>query len=144
MSYFEIKIIKGRKYKYERKSIRQGKKVIHTNKYIGPVDPINIRRNPNAGRKPKLFVREFTNEEKEAINKAVKSSNAFTKDRAVILLLSSQKNSVKETTKKTNCDVRKVRTAINSFNEKGISVLLRGKAKGATPKFNDAKKKQQE
>jgi hypothetical protein len=42
MAYIEIKTIKGRKYKYLRKSFRIGDKVIHkTIKYLGPVEPKN-------------------------------------------------------------------------------------------------------
>lgn len=39
MSYVEIKILRGREYKYERRSYRVGDKVKHTSKYLGPVDP---------------------------------------------------------------------------------------------------------
>jgi len=40
MAYTEIKMIKGRKYKYSRESIRIGNRVIHkTVKYLGPVKP---------------------------------------------------------------------------------------------------------
>ena len=41
MSYIEIKIIKGQKYRYERMSYRVGDIVKHTSKYLGPVDPKN-------------------------------------------------------------------------------------------------------
>lgn len=41
MSYIEIKIIKGQKYRYERTSYRVGDVVKHTSKYLGPVDPKN-------------------------------------------------------------------------------------------------------
>lgn len=44
MSYVEIKIIKGRKYRYERTSYRIGNKVKHTSKYVGPVEPKNKMR----------------------------------------------------------------------------------------------------
>ena len=40
MVYIEIKIIKGRKYKYLRKSVRIRNRVIHkTVKYLGAVKP---------------------------------------------------------------------------------------------------------
>ena len=52
MVYIEFKTIKGRKYKYERRSVRNGNRVIHTSKYLGPVEPVNKRRNPN-------YVRRF-------------------------------------------------------------------------------------
>ena len=38
MSYTEIKIINGRKYRYLRTSYRCGNKVKHKSEYIGPVD----------------------------------------------------------------------------------------------------------
>ena len=41
MSYEEIKIIGGKKYKYLRTSYRVGDVVKHKSKYIGPVKPIN-------------------------------------------------------------------------------------------------------
>ena len=57
MSHTEIYTINGRKYRYEITNYRVGKKVKHKKKYLGPVNPINKRTNPNAGRKPKLKVR---------------------------------------------------------------------------------------
>lgn len=44
MVYVEIKIIKGRKYSYERFSYRVGGVVKHTSKYLGPVDPKNKKK----------------------------------------------------------------------------------------------------
>ncbi|MBI4919271.1 hypothetical protein HY837_05025 [archaeon] len=45
MAYIEIKIINGRQYKYLRKSVRKGNKVVHkTVKYLGPVHPKNKKR----------------------------------------------------------------------------------------------------
>jgi len=41
MSYIEVKIINGKKYKYKRTSYRIGNIVKHTSKYIGPVKPKN-------------------------------------------------------------------------------------------------------
>ena len=65
MSHIEIHTIKSRKYKYEVTNYRVGKKVKHKWKYLGAVNPVNKRRNPNAGRKPKLKVRELTTEEQD-------------------------------------------------------------------------------
>lgn len=40
MTYIEVKVIGGRKYKYLRHSVRIGNKVIHKMvKYLGPVKP---------------------------------------------------------------------------------------------------------
>jgi len=44
MSYEEIKIIKGRKYRYLRTSYREGNKVKHKSKYLGPVELKNKKR----------------------------------------------------------------------------------------------------
>jgi transposase len=140
MSHTEIHIIKGRKYRYEVTNYRVGKKVKHKWKYLGAVEPVNNRRNPNAGRKPEIFIRTITEEELKALETAKKSSEAFTRDRAKILLLSSERLSVKQIAEKVNCEIRKVRNAVNDFNKKGVAALQRGKAKGAVPKFTAAKK----
>ncbi len=78
MSYIEIKTFGGRKYRYERVSIRTGNKVRHTSKYLGPVAPA-IKKNPNTGRKPSLKVRAISSEENEYIARALKSSVSFVK-----------------------------------------------------------------
>ena len=143
MAFTEIKTIKGRQYKYRRKSVRKGDKVVHVNiEYLGPVEPVykigksKKLRKSNAS----VFVRELTQEEYETLKKLTKSSNSFKRDRAKILLLSSEKEPSKRIAEKTNCDVRKVRNAINSFNDKGMAALERGKAKGASLKFTDEQK----
>ena len=145
MVYIEIKIIKGKKYRYERTSYRvrvDGRSVVkHKSKYLGPVDPVGKRTNPNAGRKPAIFVKDLSEENKKAIELAKKSNDAFTRDRAKILLFSSEKIELITIAKKLRCDVRKVRRAIKDFNSKEQIALQKGKAKGAIPKFDEAKKK---
>ena len=130
MVYIEIKIIKGRKYRYERKSIRKGKKVIHISKYLGAVEPINKRRNPNAGRKPKLRVRELTTEEKDFVKQNLKSSKSFMKDRARIINLSATGKTIKEIGKELGFHRPKVEKIIKQFNEKGLKIFERGKSPG--------------
>ena len=135
-------MIKGRKYKYQVTNYRDGAKVKHKKKYVGALEPVNKKERKKGGRrKPELFVRRLTDEEKEVLKKATRSNVSFTKDRARILLLSSRKFAVKEIIQKTSCDVRKARTAIKVFNEKGLASLKRGRAKGAIPKFTDTVKK---
>ena len=130
MVYVEIKTIKGRKYKYERKSIRIGKKVFHTSKYLGAVEPVNKRRNPNAGRKPKLKVRELTTEEKDFVKQNLKSSKSFIKDRARIIILSANGKTVKEICKELGFHRPKVEKIIKQFNDKGLKIFERGKSTG--------------
>ena len=135
MVHIEIYRIKGRKYRYEINNYRVGKKVKHKKKYLGPVEPINNRKNPNAGRKPAIFVRRIKDDEIIILHIAKKSNNAFTRDRAKILFLSSQNNSAKQIAAKLTCDERKIRAAIKAFNSQGLQSLQRKKAPGAIPKF---------
>jgi len=130
MVHIEIYTIKGRKYKYEVTNYRVGKKVKHKKKYLGPVEPVNKRRNPNAGRKPKLKVREMTNEEKDFVKQNLKNSKSFVKDRARIINLSSKGNTVKQICKKLSFHRPKVEKIIKQFNEKGLEIFKRGKSHG--------------
>src|SRR3989338_3507057 len=140
--HYETYTIKGRKYKYNVHNYRTGDKVRHKKTYVGPVEPLNkAQRKKGQGRKPEVFVRKFTNEEKSEIEKAAKSNIAFTRDRARMLLLSSKGASAKEIAKNFECGIIRARIAIKQFNAKGIHVLQKDKAKGATPKFDDIKKK---
>jgi hypothetical protein len=138
----EIYKIKGREYKYQVKNYRVGKKVKHKKKYLGPVNPINnSERKKSSGRRPTIFVRHISGDEKQLLKKAVKSSNSFTSNRAKIVLLSADGLSPKQIVQKTSFEKRKVRKAIKDFNNKDLQALQRGKAKGATPKFTDMIKK---
>ena len=142
MTYIETKTLNGKQYKYLRKTVRNGKKMEHiTLKYLGPVNPIykigNRREKTNAS----VYSRDLTEQEKTELNKSVKSGSAFTRDRAKIILLSSEKLFAKQIAEKLSCEERKVRKAIKDFNSKNLFALQRGKAKGAVPKFDDIKKK---
>lgn len=130
MPYAEIKTIKGRKYKYERTSYRIGKIVKHKSKYIGPIEPINKRTNPNAGRKPKLKVRELTTEEKDFVKQNLKSSKSFVKDRTRILNFSNIGKTVKEICNELGFHRPKVEKIIKQFNEIGLKIFERGKSTG--------------
>lgn len=130
MAYIEIKTIKGRKYRYERTSYRVGKIVKHKSAYLGPVEPVNNRRNPNAGRKPKLKVKELTVNEKEFVKQNLKNSKSFIKDRARILQLSTEGKTVKQICSQLGFHRPKIEKIIKQFNEKGLSIFERGKSPG--------------
>jgi len=130
MVHTEIYTINGRKYKYEITNYRVGKKVKHKKKYIGPVDPINKRKNPNAGRKPKLRIGEMTNDEKDFVKQNLKNSKSFIKDRARIISLSAKGNTVKQTCQKLGFHRPKIEKIIKQFNEKGLEIFQRGKSPG--------------
>lgn len=130
MSHIEIHTIKGREYRYEVTNYRVGKKVKHRWKYLGAVNPVNNRRNPNAGRKPKLRVRELTTEEKDFVKQNLKSSKSFVKDRARIISLSANGKTVKEICKELGFHRPKVEKIIKHFNEKGLKMFKRRKSTG--------------
>ena len=116
-------------------------------KYIGPVDPVYNKSggttvNKSGGTTVKsrktnasVYVRSLKQDEIQVLKKATKSNIAFTRDRAKILLLSSDGFFAGQIADKMGCEARKVRNAIKAFNMKGMNALQRGKAKGAKPKF---------
>ena len=130
MSYIEIKVIKGRKYRYERTSYRMGDEVKHTSRYLRPVEPITRRKNSHAGRKPRLKVRELTQEEQRYIEQHLKNSKSFIKDRARILHLSWNGHTVKEICRKLNFYRSKVEKILKQFNEQGLQIFERKKSPG--------------
>lgn len=135
MVYIEIKTIYGKKYKYLRRAVRtEGKMKKITLKCLGPVNPVyrvRKKRKTNAS----IFVRSIAKEEKEKLSQALHSSNAFVRDRAKIILLSSGGLSAVAIALKVGCEARKARMAIKAFNKKRLRALQREKAKGAEPKF---------
>ena len=106
------------------------------------MEPINkAKRKKGGGRKPVLFVRQITEEERAELMRNSKSQDAFIRDRARLILFSCQALRAKEIEGKMSCGIRKVRKAIKDFNKKGLAALQRGKAKGAVPKFDNVIKK---
>lgn len=130
MAYIEIKTIGRCKYRYERISVRMGDKVKHTSKYLGPVASVNKKRNPNTGRKPKLKTRELNKEERIFVAKSIKHSESFVKDRAKIIQLSCEGNTIKYICEKLKFDKKKVGKIINGFNKEGLKILERKKNTG--------------
>lgn len=130
MAHIEIHKIKGRGYKYEVTNYREGKKVKHKWKYLGPVEPVNKRTNPNAGRKPKLKVRELTSEEKSFVEQNLKNSKSFLKDRARIITLSDEGKTVKQITQTTGFHRPKIEKIIKQFNQDGLKIFERKKNPG--------------
>ena len=130
MPHTEIYLIRGRKYKYEVANYRVGKKVKHKWKYLGAVNPVNNRRNPNAGRKPKLKARELLGEEKDFVKQNLKSSKSFIKDRARIIQLSYEGKTVKQISQQLNFHRPKIEKIIKQFNANGLKIFERGKSTG--------------
>jgi len=136
MSYTRIKTIKGRQYKYLVRGVREGnsvrQKVI---KYLGPVEPKyrigKKREKTNAS----IYAREISIDERAKLEFATKNTRAFTRDRAKIIILSSQHLFSRQIAEKLGFDKRKIRAAIKAFNSQGLQSLQRKKAPGAIPKF---------
>ena len=130
MTHIEVHKIKGRRYKYEVTNYRMGKKIKHKWRYLGPLEPVNKIKISSGGRKPKLRVRELRIEDKALVNKSVKHSESFVKDRAKIIKLSSEGNTIKQICQKLKFDKKKVGKIIREFNEKGFKIFERKKSSG--------------
>jgi transposase len=131
MTHIEIHKINGRKYKYEVTNYREGNKVKHKWKYIGPVEPVQKRKkNINVGKKPTLKTRKLSQEERVFVQKSIRHSESFVKDRAKIIELSSQGNSVKQICEKLKTDKKKVGQIINAFNKNSLRIFERKKNPG--------------
>src|SRR3989338_2876543 len=133
MAFEKICIVKGRRYKSLVEGYRdsEGKVKHRFIRYLGPVNPTNkIRKNPNAGRKPALEVKEISQEERNFVVKSLKHSESFVKDRARIIGLSSEGNTVKEICQKLKFDKKKVGKIINQFNNFGLRIFERKKNTG--------------
>ena len=129
MVYIEIKVIKGKKYKYERKSYRVGDIVKHTSKYIGAIEPASKKKS-NAGRKPFLKVKELSKEEVCFVRKSLRHSGSFVKDRAKIIQLSSEGNTIKKICQKLKFHRPKIEKIIKQFNEENLKIFERKKNPG--------------
>lgn len=133
MVFEKISIVKGRKYKSLVRGYRDEKGIVRHEviKYLGAVEPVQKRKkNFNVGKKPTLKIRELSQEEKVFVAKYIRHSESFVKDRAKIIELSSQGNSVKQICEKLKFDKKKVGEIINSFNKIGLKIFERKKGTG--------------
>lgn len=133
MVFEKISIVKGRKYKSLVRGYRDENGIVRHKviKYLGAVEPVQKRRkNFNVGKKPTLKVRELSQEEKVFVSKSIRHSGSFVKDRAKIIELSSQGNSVKQICEKLKFDKKKVGKIINNFNKFGLKIFERKKSTG--------------
>lgn len=137
MAYERIKRVKGRDYRYLVHGVRNGNKVVQkVIKYLGPVERVNnVQRKKGGGRKPSVFSRTITDEERSALESALRSNDAFAKERAKIILSSNQGKNTKEICKETGREKRSVLAAIHAFNQKGTACLEQVKRSGRKPVF---------
>jgi transposase len=71
-----------------------------------------------------LYVRDLTEEEREALKKGLRSSSAFTVRRCQIVLMSSEEGlKAEEIGQRLKCSPQTVREAIHAFEAEGIACL---------------------
>jgi transposase len=73
--------------------------------------------------KPPIFVRSFSEEEREALTAGLHSKDAFVLRRSQILLASSRVESPPKIAASLGCGSQTVRNAIHAFNERGPHAL---------------------
>lgn len=76
--------------------------------------------------KPPLFVRTLSKEERAALKRGPRSSDAFVLRRCQILLASSRNERPPRIAENLRCGEQTVRNAIHSFNERGLDALEPG------------------
>jgi transposase len=142
MSYIRIKKIKDKTYKFLVTAKRvNGKVQQKVLRYLGPTNPIYKTGRKRGKSNASIYVDKLPELDKFELTKATHSQSSFVKDRARIILLSSQGYYAKPISELIGCEERKVRIAIKEYNKKGLNFLIRGKAKGAEIKFSEECKK---
>lgn len=124
----EIYTIKGREYKYEVTNYREGKKIRHRKKYLGPVQPKN-KTQKKTRRTASIFVRCLTENEKQNLIQKQKDPKAVVRDRAKIILLSSEGKTPKQIAAQMKKDYARTLKVINNFN-KNFDIFTVGKITG--------------
>ena len=81
--------------------------------------------------KTPIFVRSFSEEEREALQGGLRSKDTFTLGRCQMLLASSRGEHAPRIAESLGCGSQTVRDAIHDFNERGVDALV---AKSSRPK----------
>jgi transposase len=79
--------------------------------------------------KPPIFVRSFSQEEREALTVGLRSKDAFVLRRSQILLASSRGEPPPRIAHSLGCASQTVRNAIHDFNERGLDALEAGSSR---------------
>jgi len=131
MTFVRRKLISGTAYLYRVKSVRRGDKVMQkVVKYLGR----EVRR---VHGNTTLLVGQLGRKEKKELTRIKNARDSSLRDRAFIVLLSSERKTAKEIAAKLGMGYLSVRHWIQRFNEGGIAGLKSGKARGAEPKFTE-------
>jgi transposase len=81
--------------------------------------------------RPPIFVRTLSEEEREALEEGLRSSEAFVLRRCQILLASARGERAPQIAKNLGCGQQTVRDAIHDFDERGLDAL---KARSSRPR----------
>ena len=81
--------------------------------------------------KTPIFVRSFSEEERDALQAGLRSKNTFTLRRCQMLLASSRGEYAPRIAESLGCGQQTVRDAIHDFNERGLDALV---ARSSRPK----------
>jgi transposase len=79
--------------------------------------------------KPPIFVRSFSEKERERLEAGLRSKDAFTLRRSQMLLVSSRGDEVPQIARNLGCGQQTVRDAIHDFNERGLDALEAGSSR---------------
>ena len=78
------------------------------------------------GMRPPVFVRPITDEERTALERGLRSSEAFVMRRSQILVASARGQRVPQIVRSLGCDDQTALNAIHDFNKRGLSSLTPG------------------
>lgn len=79
--------------------------------------------------KPPIFVRSLSENERQALETALRSKDAFALRRAQILLASSRGERPPQIANNLGCSSQTVRNAIHDFNRRGLDALIAGSSR---------------
>jgi transposase len=82
--------------------------------------------------RPPVFVRTIDDEERQALEKGLRASDAFVLRRSQILLASSKGQRAAQIAAALCCDDQTVLSAIHAFNERGLASLTKGSSRPHT------------
>ena len=79
--------------------------------------------------RPPIFVRSLSDTEKEQLEPALRSKDAFVMRRAQIILASNRGERASRIARSLGCGSQTVRDAIHDFNERGLGALVAGSSR---------------
>ena len=84
--------------------------------------------------KAPIFVRSFSEKERESLEAGLRSKDAFTLRRSQMLLASSRGEEVPQIAENLGCGQQTVRDAIHDFNARGLDALNSGSSRPKRPR----------